>query len=339
MSRETISWLNLNTLVGQTAKRGNAWHYKAEEQGEQSNHYVGAIPVEDVERRLFHWEAQSAPVEATLLTADGVQRIVDTERQAIIRPDLGTILGVFKSGYQIHSYKTWLLDNVATILDDDLQISSAGLLKGGAVAWVEVSVPDSIETPEGVTFRPNLLNTTSLDGSLATTHKRTVTATVCDNTLALALSEKGQQVKIKHSSKSLTRVGEVREALQIVHTIADEFAAQVAKLCAATVTDKQWRSFLEAHVPIEAGVEGRGTTLAQNKRDALTGLWKNDNRVSPWKNTAFGVLQADNTYRHHVQTVRGGERVERNNLNALTGQVDKDDRQVLDTLRKVLVSA
>ena len=49
---------------------------------------------------------------------------------------------------------------MANILDDDLSISSAGLLRGGAVAWVEVSVPESITTPEGVVFRPNLLATT-----------------------------------------------------------------------------------------------------------------------------------------------------------------------------------
>ncbi len=65
-------------------------------------------------------------------------------------------------GYLRHQYREWLLTTVANVLDDDLAISSAGLLKDGAIAWVEVSIPDSITTPEGVTFRPNLLATTSL---------------------------------------------------------------------------------------------------------------------------------------------------------------------------------
>ncbi len=50
-------------------------------------------------------------------------------------------------------------------------------------------MPDTITTPEGVAFRPNLLATTSFDGSIATTYKRTVTDTMCDNTRELALSE------------------------------------------------------------------------------------------------------------------------------------------------------
>jgi len=98
------------------------------------------------------------------------------------------VLGIFGPGYTRHQYREWLLTTVADVLDDDLVNSSAGLLRGGALAWVEVSMPDTIATPDGVTFRPNLLATTSFDGSIATTYKRTVTYTVCDNTRELALN-------------------------------------------------------------------------------------------------------------------------------------------------------
>jgi hypothetical protein len=33
-------------------------------------------------------------------------------------------------------------------------------------------------------------------------------------------------------------------------TIADEFAAEVAKLCATVVTRPQWEQFLDRHVPL-----------------------------------------------------------------------------------------
>ncbi len=59
MSRESLNWLNTNTLIGFTNKRGTAWHWRAEEQGEQSNHYPGAVPLADVQDRLFHWTADS----------------------------------------------------------------------------------------------------------------------------------------------------------------------------------------------------------------------------------------------------------------------------------------
>src|SRR6478735_12331906 len=123
------------------------------------------------------------------------------------------VMGIFTTGYVMHQYREWLLTTVGNILDDTLAISSAGLLRGGAVAWVEVSVPETITTPEGFSFRPNLLATTSFDGSIATTFKRTVTATVCDNTRELALAEPGQGYKVKHSRYSVAKLAEAREAL------------------------------------------------------------------------------------------------------------------------------
>ena len=155
---------------------------------------------------------------------------------------------------------------MANILDDDLTISSAGLLKQGAVAWVEVSVPESVSTPQGVEFRPNLLATTSFDGSIATTFKRTITATVCDNTRDLALGEAGQELKVKHSRHSRLRLAEAKDALEIVHTVSDAFAAEVAQLCAVEVSARQWRRFMDRTAPtVDAKTgersQGRALTL------------------------------------------------------------------------------
>jgi hypothetical protein len=104
------------------------------------------------------------------------------DRQAICRDDNHAVMGLVRQRLHEHQYRERLLTRVANVLDDDLSISSAGLLRDRGIAWVEVSVPDSITTPESVEFRPNLLATTSFDGSIATTFKRTVTDVVCDNT-------------------------------------------------------------------------------------------------------------------------------------------------------------
>jgi len=350
MSKESLQWLNSNTLIGCTDKRGTAWHWRSEEQGDRSNHYPGAIPVPDVQDRLFGWTAESrrlaVEVEAdrasmTHLSKDGQPRrwAVVADRQAICRSDDDTVMGIFGPGYTRHQYREWLLTTVADLLDDDLVISSAGLLRGGAIAWVEVSMPDTITTPEGVAFRPNLLATTSFDGSIATTYKRTVTDTVCDNTRELALSETGQEVKVKHSRHSRTQLGPARQALALVHTLGDEFTAEVAQLCATTVTPAQWQRFLDAKVPqVDAtgqALTGRALTLAGTKRDTLAGLYRTDPRVAPWAGTAHGVLQAVSTYDQHQATVRGS-RAERNSLKTITGDFGRLDRQSWRTLQPLL---
>src|SRR5664279_2706333 len=251
MSKESLEWLNRNTLIGFTDKRSKAWHYRASEQGSEPNHYPGAIPVADVKRRLFSWQALELPISIEIPTDVGTMTTISDEgmpirfqrvpgRKAIAASDDYSVLGVFKDGYQPHQYEDWLLNNVAKILDDNLSISSAGLLRNRAVAWVEVSVPDNVITPEGVEFRPNLLATTSFDGSLATTFKRTITATKCDNTLSIALSEHGPQMKFKHSRNSTARIADAKAALEIIYTAADDFSAQVARMTSQKVSEADW---------------------------------------------------------------------------------------------------
>ncbi len=339
MSRETIEDLNSN-LVGFTDRLGLPWWFDADSQPDESTVYPQAIPIEDVRRRLFNWQAVEGPVktEFTILTPDGVETVYmeDKGRKTIIRPDTRTILGIFKEGYQIHQFEEWLLNQVATIIDDDLSIGSAGLLKGGAVAWVSIEVPDSITTPEGVVFRPKLLACTSHDGSLATTYQRVVTNVVCDNTMSAALGEsKDQRIKIKHSRYSKVKKGEAQSALAIIHTVEENFAEEVSALCATKVSAGDWEKFLDEIAPMPE-TEGRGMTMAENKRAEYARLWSHDDRVAPWKGTAWGVVQAVNTYTHHSGIVRGADRHERNMLRAVTGGADKLDKDTLKTLVGVL---
>jgi phage/plasmid-like protein (TIGR03299 family) len=346
MSRETAQWLNTRTLIGFTAKRGNAWHYRASEQGAEPNHYTGAIPTEDVRRRLFAWTHAEGDVSATYFDENGVTTITDPDRKSILRPagtfgpdDKGEILGLFKSGYKVHPFGEWLIDNVGTILDSGLSVGSAGLLKGGAIAWVQCEVPETVTTPEGVAFRPFLTAATSVDGSLSSTYQTGAQLVVCDNTLSAALGAeaKDNRVKVRHSRNSLGKVQEIRDAIGIVYDTADDFSAQVKTLCETSVSPAQWQAFLKEISPEPAGVTpSRGRTLAINKREELSQLWTNDVRVSPWKGTAFGVVQAVNTHAHHVQTVKGATRTERNMLRSVKGEWQALDASTVSTLSRVL---
>lgn len=359
MSKETTQWLNTNVLRGFTGKRGKAWHYSAAAQGSESNHYDGAIPVDDVLRRLMGWEAIPQPVYVPA-PAGFVQPPIDvdgvpmddphavaglrklTDRVAWSRSDTLDVLGIHSADYRGHQYPEWLIKNVVTILSGDAAIASAGLLSGGAVAWVQVEMPDNVTTPEGVVFRPFLMATTSFDGSIATTYKRGVTDVVCDNTRSMFLAESGETVRIKHTSRSGLRVAEVRDALGILFKEAEGFSAEVAALCSVDVSDRAWSKFLDVHVPVADpktgdALTGRSLTMAENKRSALTGLWNTDTRVSPWSGTAWGVVQATNTYMHHMGTVRGvAHRFERNMMRAVQGKVADADRAALAHLSTAL---
>ena len=64
--------------------------------------------------------------------------------------------------------------------------------------------------------------------------------------------------------------------------------------------------------------------------------YERDPRVAPWHGTAFGVLQAVNTYEHHERPVRGATRAERNMLRTVKGEFGDLDRQAWKHLESVL---
>lgn len=336
MSKETMTTLNNDILIGFQEVYGKAWHFDAAYQGQESNHYTGAIPVEDVYRRLFDWEPVDGEITITALSENGVISVTDAERKAILRSDTGAVMGIFKKGYQAHPYKEWLVQNVESILSTDLAIGRAGLLAKGGVAFVQVEMKETISHC-GIDFRPFLTAATSLNGTLATTYITGSQLAVCDNTLSAALSSADKKFKLKHTKYSLNKILEAREALEIAEVVGENFTKQLDLLLNESVSDSRFRKFASAFAgpALDSETPGRAKTMAETKFDDIVRLWSNDERVTPWKGTAFGVVQAVNTYTHHIGNVRGASRLERNQERVLKGDIDTLDAGTLALLATV----
>lgn len=344
MSRETLEWLNTNTLIGFSDKRGKAWHYR---QG-SDNHYTGAVPVEDVRKRLFDWHATEQPV----LVGETLKNDFDEDvvlpgavapgYKAWVHPKTGEVLGVHKATRALHQYDEWLLDTAEPILGEGVEIGTAGVLRGGRIAWVQFEVPETFETPEGVPFRPFVLARSSMDGSVATTYSRSVTNTVCDNTMAIAATQHGgQRIVFRASGDNAVKLRDAREALGLIDAAAADFQQQVATLTATPFSASDFFKLSEIVVPGERpGADGDARAWAhwakvRDKREYLFDLYRFDERVGGWNGTAFGAWQAFNTYDQHERKLRSSNRVERNQLFVVKGQQDRQDAKILETIMEL----
>lgn len=334
MSKETMKNLQKNQLIGYTEKRGMAWHYRKDLQDGEPNHYPQAVPVEDVIRRLYSWEAQEAPVFVRFNDTYKEQ----ADRKAIVRSDNGDVLGMFKDTYAIHQYKDWLLDSVSHLIDDDLNIGSAGILKNGGVSYVSIEMPESITILEGFTVRPMLLACTSHNGSLSTTFKKIATRVECDNLLASALREGSEDFRARHSKNSTFRLQSVRDALGFVHTMSDDLIAEVNKYVNVKVSDREWEAIVQRLMPISSdlSVAKQAISRVENKQERIREMYKNDPRVAPFAGTGLGVIQCFNTYAQHT-IGKDVSRVERNMYNALTGKIEASDRQVIQMIEELVM--
>jgi phage/plasmid-like protein (TIGR03299 family) len=360
MSKETMRDLQINTLIGMTEQRGNAWHRRDDlrrnEDGTylEDNHYKGMIPVKDVLRRLFYWNPVSLPVaylkpcepdEADFITQAGAAvKVIESQqdRKGLLRDDTYFDLGVFKVA-EHHPYQIGLIREAERLTGSILGISSAGVLSKGGKAWVEFSLPETHhDGKSGFSYRPNLLKADSMDGSMAQTTALTINATVCDNTLDWNLMEaKGAGLVFKRRhTRNFTDLQDERDALGILEQVDTEFTKGLHKLIARKVTEPKVIQVLDVIMPLPED-DGRAKTQQQNRRDQWFDLYINDERCAPWKGTAFGVVQTDNTYRHWFSQIqKSGEdkrgRAERNTWRAIKGSQAAADQKIVKALELVL---
>lgn len=79
-------------------------------------------------------------------------------------------------------------------------------------------------------------------------------------------AERTPYYKVKHTRASRAQLAPARQALAMVHTLAEDFAAEVATLCEQTVSPSEWSDFLDHLVPsvdaAGAPLKGRSKTMA-----------------------------------------------------------------------------
>ncbi len=363
-SNQDVRELNLMTLIGCTAERGDAWHKRDDLQGDESNHYAGFIPREDVMRRLFSWDPQRAdvaylvPLSAeqtrTVLAAgpQGAQNIVVMDGKAfrvvksqegrvgVLREDNDYDLGVFKSGAHHPPYSVTLLREAERLTGTTLGISTAGLLQKGGVAWMEFSMPQAChDDKSGLEYRPNLLRADSMNGTISLTTALTIEATVCMNTLSRNLLESniaGTLVRRKHTSGVVTRsLDSERSVLGILEQIDQDFVADPHRMIETPVSEFQRIKLMDIIAHMTDGMSKRSRLLAGNKRDRLSALSSNP-MVSPWVGTAFGEFQRYNTDDHWNAPSKGTGQWERNSWRKINGKRQQFDRSLVLAMEKAL---
>lgn len=361
MSKETIQWLNENTMIGYTTDRDrwakNAWSVMDNgvmkawwQQPSYNLGYEGAIPVEDVRDRLFNWEPIEAPImlkkpcqvgeeDAIDGTGQAFQWVPDLSRKAIMHPTSDHVYGYFGTEtYQVHGYNQWLINNVANIIDGEIGIASAGLLRNGGVAYVTIELPEGVTTEvAGFEHRPSIVASTSIDGTKATTYSLVSFVPICDNSLMAAEESAGAAFKVKHTSKSLSRISDARDALGLIYESGEKISKFIDSLVNIDVTDEQFRQIISgmAEVPdAELALKGgkqvvknqRAITIAESKQADLWNLWTVDPRANKWNGTLLGAYQAANTWNEHFRS-RNDNQVDRLMTGTLNGAFAKMDKE------------
>lgn len=131
----------------------------------------------------------------------------DANSKVIYRSDTGESLATVSKKYNIVQ-PVEVLEFFRDLTEDGgWHIHTAGVLRGGRKLWAMASNGDGADVFQGKRtklatdmIKQNLLLATSLDGSMKTMAGLTAIRVVCANTLAIALQENGEMLKISHRS-------------------------------------------------------------------------------------------------------------------------------------------
>lgn len=377
MGLDTSEQYQRNYLIGNCKHRpvARVWHDNPELRqrlGIEDNHYDDLIPHSEVVRRLFNWKPLGVPkanlipcskkdanyfVEKEVMDPKTEKMVkvslphrisMSEDEQGIVRSDTVENIATHSSSYRIHDYEDWLIRLQAKIIGtSELSILGAGLPRGGAQAYVQIALPDTVKDDKtDVEFFPYILGSTSLDGSLPTTFGRGSLLVVCDNTRNMALRQQynsGQIYKARHTSRSLDtdRIKDARAALRIVHQQAEGMIAEVHELAAISMNKRQIAKTFDIIMPIpEVGdASSKAITMAKNRRDSLLEVYfdrgPTKGMMASQQGTALGVVQAVNTWATHISTVHGN-RFARNVDRMLKGKFDDFDKRSVAAIATVM---
>ena len=141
-------------------------------------------------------------------------------------------------------------------------------------------------------------------------------------------------------------VEDARHVLGLMWNVADDFAAEVAALIDTAVTDRQFTEIVERLNPRPVGesVAPAAVTRWENNADALRTMWTEDERVAPYRGTAWGAVQAFSTHRQWERmtrtTVETGPmtRAGRQMQDLLNGRLASSERQYVAAVRDVVAA-
>ena len=302
MSKETFQWLANNVLAGFSDVRPPWWVRYAEREGFTPNLFPAEVPMERVTELIASWMPYTEPIFSS-----DMEQI--TTHKLVRASDTKEILSVVGIDHAIHTYREWLTGTVNECVGDDAQVSSAGLLRNRAQAWVQIERPETAVGPDGIRFSPYVVLSTSLDGSLASQINQNTQMVVCDNTLEIGRNQ-GLSARVKHTKNSDGKLGNYRGVMSAIMAGETDFREELERELSIEVSDGTFGRFLDAWIPVAEADSAAKKTRAERKRQEITALYNNDDRVAGWKGTMFGVVQAVNTWNQHLSQLKNSTEYE-----------------------------
>ncbi|BEP66897.1 MULTISPECIES: DUF932 domain-containing protein [unclassified Variovorax] len=263
------------------------------------------------------WTIQETPVRfMTQAEGDSLQALESfSEQKVLYRSDSHMPLSVVSSRYQVVQPRE-VLEFYRDLTEvGGYEMETAGVLKGGRKVWALARTGKQAVLKGSDTVNGYLLFATSCDGSLATTVTPTTVRVVCNNTLAIALDNTSNVIRVPHNTSF--DADAVKRQLGIAIGQWDDFMHRMKVLSERKVKCKEVEAYIQ-HV-LYGPIESNGLATAQTGIQSIPRAWAarkvlelyegkgRGAELAAARGTTWGLLSAMTEFVDHERRARNRE--------------------------------
>lgn len=259
--------------------------------------------------RLNGWNLRFVDAEEVMPGYTFISKTLHVVRDNPFEKDKRDVLGTVGGRYRIFSNEE-IFDFGDALTNGRRRWETAGSINGGRTVFATlVSTDDLVLDPSGQadTIKRYLMLTSSHDGSSTMIAKKVNTRVVCQNTLNVALGEKGDEFRIRHTQGMDTKLEDARLALGFADQYDEAFETEARRMIEAQMTKDQFFKMVKDVFPQpDDNTRGR-LTKWETKTSDLMWLWEDGTKtVGGLEDSVWKGLQVLTEHDQWFRQVRKG---------------------------------
>ena len=259
--------------------------------------------------RVVHGDEDDLFASVNYEQVDGAHCIIRTDHNKVMVPTVGDQFVVLDNSFLLDFVSENLLGQYP-----ELEIESVGTLFNGATAFLNLKVAEyQIKGDKSPTLsRLMYFNPLGKGSYQACAHDVRI---VCNNTLRASAAQGAANktlAKFRHTKSAGQRINDHLADLAELKLGLEKHVEALDFLASKPVVAEEVTKYLNFLFPLPVDdngrpVEGRATSLARNKQDAVREVFESDQGLCLGAtHTRYGLLQATTNYFDH-NTIRNGD--------------------------------
>jgi phage/plasmid-like protein (TIGR03299 family) len=254
----------------------------------------------------FDWTIKETDVLFNVAEGNGFHVKPHPDSKVLYRSDSFAPLSVVSNRYKVVQPAEVLEFYRDLVSAGGFELETAGVLKGGKKLWALARTGQEVMLKGGDHVKGYLLLATSCDGTLCTTAQFTSIRVVCNNTLQMAVGERGGAVKVPHSTTFDPDL--VKRELGIGVSAWDAFMSSIKQMADRKVHKFEAMNFLvnvlgDRDLPLS---EQKNEKALNNVYALFAGSGKGSDLAAA-SGTAWGLLNAVTQYVDHEKRARSSD--------------------------------